>query len=192
VKALIVEKFIATRLLNLALSKSTGQGPQVQDVPIPGISENEILVEIRAVVLNQIDNKFAETLSSCGSRLGSDFAGVVSKVGPKAAGTCNTGERVAGMVYGEIYNDRGTFAEYFKTDADLVWRVPDKVSDNETSTFGVTAVTAMLALNFYLDVAWPDNTFKRGTVHNSVQKTKELLIYSGATGVGLFTIQLAK
>lgn len=90
------------------------------------------------------------------------------------------------MVHGGIYPDRGSYAEYLKIDGDLAWKVPDDVSDEVASTYGVSAVTAMQALHLVLGFPWPDDqgsgSSKRGTI----------LIYSGATSASLMTIQLAK
>jgi NADPH:quinone reductase-like Zn-dependent oxidoreductase len=61
------------------------------------------------------------------------------------------------------------------------------VSDEEATTFGVSAVTAMLALNVRLGVPWIDDTgLAKGRIDSPI------LIYSGATSAGLYAIQLAK
>jgi NADPH:quinone reductase-like Zn-dependent oxidoreductase len=191
-KSLVTEKLIVTRILNLALHKSIGQGPTLKDVPIPTISGTEIQVKVTAVALNPVDYKFADSISPSGSRLGCDFAGVVSAVGNQAAGNWKVGDRVAGMVFGGIYQDQGAFAEYLKTDGDLVWKIPDNVSNEEASTFGVAAVTAMLTLNVNFEIPWPESVTKDGITPSKSFEHKQVLIYSGATTVGLFAIQLAK
>jgi hypothetical protein len=56
-KAVITHRFLPKRLLSLALGGPLGQGAQVNDVPIPSITDNEVLVKVHAVALNPIDSK---------------------------------------------------------------------------------------------------------------------------------------
>ena len=125
-------------------------------------------------------------LGKPGSIIGCDYAGTVHCVGAQAKGGWRVGDRIAGVVHGGIYPDRGSFAEYLKIDGDLAWKIPGNVTDETASTFGVSATTAMQALQLVLKFPWPDaqqsESGKRGTI----------LIYSGATSASIFTIQLAK
>ncbi len=97
---------------------------------------------------------------------------------------------MAGFVHGGFSNDRGSFAKYVKVDGDLVWRIPEELSDEEASTYGVAAVTAMLALNIRLGLSSPsaDQKLER----QSPESRGTILIHAGSTTVGLFAIQLAK
>jgi NADPH:quinone reductase-like Zn-dependent oxidoreductase len=90
------------------------------------------------------------------------------------------------VVHGGIYPDRGSYAEYLKIDGDLAWRVPNNMSDETASTFGVSATSAMQALHLVLKLPWPDNQNHRAGTREAI------LIYSGATAALIFAIQLAK
>jgi NADPH:quinone reductase-like Zn-dependent oxidoreductase len=90
------------------------------------------------------------------------------------------------VVHGGIYPDRGSYAEYLKIDGDLAWRVPNNMSDETASTFGVSATSAMQALHLVLKLPWPDNQ------NHGAGTRKTILIYSGATAASIFAIQLAK
>lgn len=74
-----------------------------------------------------------------GTIIGCDFSGTVVQLGSKAAEQAfvKVGDHVAGFVQGGTYQDRGAFAEYVKTPADLVWRVPTgTLTHEEAATMG--------------------------------------------------------
>jgi len=187
-KALFANRTILSRALHLGTGKSIGQGAEIREVPIPTISDEEILVKIHAVALNPIDHKNIDLLSPRNSRIGCDYAGEVTKIGKYAKGNWKVGDRVAGLVHGGISPDIGAFAEYLKVDGDLAWRIPEGVTDEVASTYGVSAATASFALNVHLNVPWAD----AAATSNNTGAQNTILIYSGSTAVGLFAIQLAK
>lgn len=186
-KAVITRRFLPTRILSFALGTPLGQGAQINDVPIPTITDNEVLVKVCAVALNPIDFKDIDFISPRNSAIGCDYAGEVTRVGKKAGQRWKVGDRIAGFVHGGMYPDIGSFAEYLKVDGDLAWKVPDEMTLGEATTYGVPAATAMLSLA-YLDIPWVDIENGRSAQDN--QST--ILIYSGGSNVGLFAIQLAK
>ncbi|KAL1845453.1 hypothetical protein Daus18300_014531 [Diaporthe australafricana] len=186
-KALVSNRGIFTRIVNISRSKAIGgQGGQVQDdVAVPKISPDEILVKVKAVALNPTDFKHLDAISPPHSIIGCDYAGVVHEVGNAVKGKWNIGDRVAGAVHGGLFPDKGAFAEYLKTDADLAWKVPDSVSDTDATTYGVSAVTAVLVLNGRHGLPLVTTT--------PATPTKEaVFIYAGATSAGLYHIQIAK
>lgn len=183
-KAITANRNLIFRIGHLATGKVLTQGAQVKEVPIPTISETEILVKVSVVALNPIDHKYIDLLSPNHSRIGCDYAGTVTKVGSLAPGNWKVGDRVAGMVNGGLFPTEGSYAEYLSINGELAWKIPAEVSDEDASTYGISATTAMLALNGHLGVPWIDepNTGKKDTI----------LIYSAASAVGLFAIQIAK
>ncbi|PSN58957.1 TOXD protein [Corynespora cassiicola Philippines] len=187
-KALVTNNNIISRVVNLSLGSSFGsRSVQWKETPIPDISDNEILVKVRAVALNPTDFKHIDVISPPGSIVGCDYAGQVFGVGKKASKTWKIGDRVAGAVHGGLYPDRGAFAEYLKTDGDLAWKVPDDMDDASATTYGVSAVTAMQALNLRLGLPWLGERTEQ-----PVDKAPTIFVYAASTSVGLFTIQLAK
>ncbi len=185
-QALIANRSIVTRVSNYICGSSSGDGVKVATVPVPEISDEEILVRVRCVALNPTDFKHVDIVAPRGAIIGCDYAGTVAKVGSRASGNWAVGDRVAGWTHGGLYPNRGSFAEYLKIPGDLAWKPPLSVSDEEATTFGVSAVTAMLALNVRLSVPWID----QGPVTG--KSDTPILIYSGATAAGLYAIQLAK
>lgn len=148
---------------------------------------DEILVKVRAVALNPIDFKDIDFLSPRNSVIGCDYAGEVVEVGEHAGQRWKVGDRVAGFVHGGLYPDVGSFAEYLKIDGDLAWKVPETMSYAEAAPYGVPAVIAVLAL-LHLGIPLADIMMGR----NTEVEQSPILIYSGASNVGLFAIQLAK
>lgn len=185
-QALVGNRSIVTRVSNYICGSSSGDGVKVATVPVPEINDNEILVQVGCVALNPTDFKHVDVVAPRGAIIGCDYSGTVAKVGPKAPGDWTVGDRVAGWTHGGLYPDRGSFAEYLKIPGDLAWKPPSSVSDEEATTFGVSAVTAMLALNVRLSVPWIDKSPVTG------KSDTPILIYSGATAAGLYAIQLAK
>ena len=75
-------------------------------------------------------------ITKVGTIAGVDYAGVIVKIG-SAVTALAVGDRVAGIVHGGHYEDRGAFAEYVKTPADLTWKIPDgTISDEQAATLG--------------------------------------------------------
>ncbi|KAF9876688.1 hypothetical protein CkaCkLH20_06096 [Colletotrichum karsti] len=189
-KALVTNRTIATRVFNLSTGKSVFKGAHVTETPKPTIKDHEILVKVHTVALNPSDFKHIDVISPKGCIVGCDYAGEVVEVGQAASSSWSVGDRVAGVVHGGLHRDRGAFAEYLKTDSDLAWRIPQSVSNEEAATYGVSAVTALLAINVHLGLPWPD---KPGTgLQPSEPANKTVFIYAGSTSVGLFAIQLSK
>lgn len=187
-KALVANRHMAKQMLNFAFGSSFGQCARIADLPIPQITDSEILVRVCASALNPIDFKNIDFISPNNSLIGCDYAGEVAQVGKDMAGQWKVGDRVAGFVHGGQYPDIGSFAEYLKIDGRLAWKIPDTITNSEAATYGVPAVTAMLALA-HLDVPLED-IFMGSNTQSSEQSP--ILIYSGGSNVGLFAIQLAK
>lgn len=184
--ALVANRSLITRISNYTLGNPSNEGVKLTTVPVPTIAETEILIRVSSVALNPTDFKHIDVLSPKGAIIGCDYAGTVVRVGTNAPGNWTVGDRVAGATHGGLYTDRGSFAEYLKIQGDLAWKVPSSVPDEEAATFGVSAVTAMLALNARLGVPWIDGGVDKGRSDTPV------FIYSGATAAGLYAIQLAK
>ncbi|KAF1931100.1 GroES-like protein [Didymella exigua CBS 183.55] len=188
-KALITTNTLYSRVANLALHKNlTTMRAQWKDVPIPAVSDNEILVKVHAVALNATDFKHIDAISPPNCITGCDYAGEVYKVGKGVSKLWSVGDRVAGAVHGGLYADRGSFAEYLKTDADLAWRIPETMEDAVATTYGVSAVTAVLALCGRLGFPKVETLLEP----NCGNETGTIFVYAGSTSAGLSVIQLAK
>ncbi|GAA5828238.1 hypothetical protein JCM11251_002651 [Rhodosporidiobolus azoricus] len=155
----------------------------IRDVPIPEVGLNQVLVQNKAIALNPTDWKHRDFVSPPGAWLGCDFAGVVSKVG-SGVNHLKEGDRVAAFVHGGLWEGEGSFAEYVKAEASLVWKVPENVSFEEAAASGgIGPWTAIQALYFRLKLAPP---------HKPTTTGEPVLVWGGSTSVGLYAIQLLK
>jgi len=186
-KALVTTRHMPKQLLNFAFGSSFGECARLADIAFPIITDEEILVRVHSVALNPIDFKHVDFLSPNKSVIGCDYAGEVIEVGKNKANSWKIGDRVAGFVHGGQYPDIGAFAEYLKVDAELAWKIPEEITNSEATTYGIPAVTAMLALA-RLDVPLDDIT----DLNTKSTGEQQILVYSGGSNVGLFAIQLAK
>ncbi|KAF8579983.1 GroES-like protein [Ramaria rubella] len=162
-----------------------GNTAGVQNVPVPTLSDNEILVKVVAAAQNPTDWKHIKNLCRPGTILGCDFSGIVVKLGPAITASIKLGDHVAGFVQGAYWTDRGAYAEYLKTDSDLAWVVPEgTVSHEEAATLNCGLWTAVQA--FY-------HPGRLALVEPPLKTTSGewVFIYGGSTSVGLYAIQLA-
>lgn len=91
-------------------------------------SNYQKLTDFRYVVIQNVTNE--------GTIVGCDWSGYVVKTG-KNVSTLSVGDHVAGFVQGGTYKDRGAYAEYVKTPAELAWKVPQgTISHEEAATMG--------------------------------------------------------
>lgn len=148
------------------------------DLPQPELKDTDVLVEIHAASVNPIDYKirngeFKLILPfKLPVALGSDLAGVVTKVGAKVTGF-KPGDEVFAHPDSSVI---GTFAEYIAVaEADLALK-PKSLSMEEAASVPLVALTAWQVL------------FDRA----KIQSGDKVFIQAGSGGVGVFAIQLAK
>lgn len=162
-----------------AFTISWYKGPlEAADVPEPVVGERDVLIQVRAAGLNQLDEKirtgeFKQILPyKFPLVLGHDVAGAVLQVGAKVR-TFKPGDEVYGR---PRKNSIGAFAERIAVpEADLALK-PASISFEEAGSLPLVALTAWQAL------------IERG----NVQPGQKVLIHAGAGGVGSIAVQLAK
>ncbi|KAH7107264.1 GroES-like protein [Auriculariales sp. MPI-PUGE-AT-0066] len=159
---------------------------EVQSKPLPVLEPDTVLVRVQAVSLNPTDWKHIDRLLKPGASTGSDFAGVVAALGTDADNKgLKVGDAVAGFTRGGfLADDNGAFQEYVRQHPELLWKKPDSISFEDAAPMGGIALsTAVQALYYRLNVPTPWS--------GSPAPSTPILIWSGATGVGLYAIQLA-
>ena len=157
---------------------SKKDGLQLVDKPEPVLGENDVLVQIHAAGVNQLDSKirngeFKLILPyKTPFILGHDVAGVVTKVGSKVSKF-----KVGDEVYSRPADHRiGTFAEFIAiSEKDLAIK-PKNLSMEEAASIPLVGLTAWQALVEKADL----------------KKGQKVFIQAGSGGVGTFAIQLAK
>ncbi|TKV58339.1 NADP-dependent oxidoreductase [Nakamurella flava] len=151
---------------------------QEADVPEPTVGVRDVLIDVEAAGVNQLDEKirageFKQILPyRLPLTLGHDVAGTVLRVGAEVRGFA-----VGDQVYARAGKDQiGSFAERIAVDQKDVAPAPTSVTPVEAGSLPLVALTAWQALA------------ERG----NVQPGQKVLIHAGAGGVGSIAIQLAK
>lgn len=149
-----------------------------QDVTLPQLKENQVLVKEQATSINPIDWKLREGYLKqmfdwpFPIILGWDVAGVITEVGSSV-----TDWKVGDKVFARPETTRfGTYAEETIVDENLLAKIPENISFEEAAAVPLAGLTALQAL---FD-------------HGKLQSGEKVLIHAGAGGVGTYAIQLAK
>lgn len=152
----------------------------VEDVPAPPVGDGEVLVEVKAIGIDQIDVKArkGEGMSDYLKQehpmiLGWDISGVVSKVGSRVK-DFKAGDAVFGTI--RFPGPGSSYAEYAAAPADQIALKPENISHAEAAAATQSPLTAWQAL---VD-----------TGH--VKKGDRVLVHGGAGGVGNYAIQIAR
>lgn len=164
-RAMVIEKY--------------GKVPMVlAEMPTPEINEYEVLAEIHAASINPIDFKIRDGKVKLLLKykmpliLGSDFSGVVVKVGAKVSHF-----KVGDEIYARPRKSKiGTFADYISVHEDDIALKPKNLTFEEAASIPLVGLTTYQAFSNILQL----------------QKGQKILIQAGAGGVGTFAIQLAK
>lgn len=158
-----------------------------QSVATPVLSDDQVLINIKACALNIGDYQRFQTkngkipvstyisnkvMGYVGKPLGAEIAGVVVKTG-KNVSHVKSGDAVFGKTAGTF--PVGGIAEYAAMDADRVWLKPENFSFEEASTVSISFDTALGAVR------------KAG-----IKRGQNVMIYGASGGVGLYAVQLAK
>lgn len=149
-----------------------------QDVPLPEIKDNQVLVELKATSINPVDWKMREGYLKemlpyeFPIILGWDAAGIVKEIGKKVT-AFQPGDKVFTR---PKTNPTGTYAEYVAVEEDLVCSLPKNSSFNEAAAVPLTGQTAWVAL---VEIS-------------HIKKGDRVLIHGGSGGVGHLAIQIAK
>lgn len=165
-KAFTINKYSKESKLNLV------------DLLEPILNKNEVLVEIHAASVNQLDAKiksgeFKLLLPyKLPLILGHDVAGIITKIGSKVSQF-----KVGDEIFARPSDFKiGTFAEYIAIDEKDVALKPKNISMEEAASFPLVALTVWQA---FVEKA-------------KLKKGQKVFIQAGSGGVGTIAIQLAK
>jgi NADPH:quinone reductase-like Zn-dependent oxidoreductase len=165
-KAFVLERYGKSRALQLA------------EMPTPELRDDEVLVEVHAAGLNQLDSRIrdGEFKLILPYRLplilGHDVAGVVVKAGPRVRHF-----KPGDEVYARPDDFRiGTFAEFVPVKEASLALKPNNLTMEEAAAIPLVGLTAWQALIEKADL----------------KKGQKVFIQAGSGGVGTFAIQLAR
>lgn len=158
---------------------------EIQEVAVPRLREDYVLVKVKTVALNPTDWKHIDSIGKPGSTVGCDMCGIIEQVGSAVTRDWKKGDRIATFVHGsnESQPEDGCFAEYCVAKGDLGLKVPDAMSNDEAATIGAGVITCGQALYQSLGLPFPGDGFDK---YNGY-----ILIYGGSTATGTLAIQYA-
>jgi NADPH2:quinone reductase len=108
--------------------------------------------------------------------IGNEAAGVIEEVGAGAEGV-QVGERAAYVgVGGPFYENTGAYAEARNVPASCLFKLPDKISDDQAAAMMLKGLTASMVIHRYCKPGPGD----------------AVLIHAAASGVGLLLVQWCK
>lgn len=151
---------------------------ELTEIPIPSLESGEILIQVKAISLNPVDNKMLRNELGINPELPAsmhgDVSGVVTKVGTGVS-TFKEGDEVYACAGGFV-GTPGATAEYMPADARLVAHKPESLNFREAAALPLVAITAWESL---ID-------------HADIQEDDHVLVHAGTGGVGHVAAQLAK
>jgi threonine 3-dehydrogenase len=180
------------------VKKESAPGLWMQDVPVPEISDNDVLIKIKKSSICGTDvhiykwDAWAQKNVPIGTTVGHEFMGVVAKIGSNVKGI-KVGDRVSGeghIVCGTCINCRkgfkhlcpntigvgvkrnGSFAEFLSIPAENVFPVPPQIEDDIAAIFDPYGNAVHTALSFPL--------------------TGEDVLITGAGPIGIMAAAIAK
>lgn len=152
----------------------------IEDTPQPEIGEEEVLVEVKAIGIDQIDVKTRQGKGMTEIMekehpmiLGWDISGVVVQAG-KRVKDFKAGDAVFGTI--NFPGPGSSYAEFAAAPADQLALKPENISHEEAAAATQSPLTAWQAL---ID-----------TGH--IREGQRVLIHGGAGGVGNYAVQIAK
>ncbi|BAZ31191.1 alcohol dehydrogenase zinc-binding domain-containing protein [Cylindrospermum sp. NIES-4074] len=150
---------------------------QYEDVELPKIKPNQLLIKVYASCVNPIDWKIRKGMLSLitGNKfpmvLGLDVAGEVVEVGSQV-----TRFQPGAAIYGSTDLFGGAYAEYAAVSEKWAAPKPINMTYQEAASLPGSALTALKAL--------------RG--EGNIQSGQRVLVNGAAGGVGIFAVQIAK
>jgi NADPH:quinone reductase-like Zn-dependent oxidoreductase len=152
----------------------------ITSIPLPSISDNEVIVEVKAIGINPIDVKTRKGKGLAGALkefdpviLGWDISGIITGIGAKVS-SMKKGDKVFGMInfpgHGKAY------AEYVAAPEAHLALKPSGTSHQEAAAASLAALTAWQVLKY----------------NAGIKKGDRVLVHSAAGGVGHYAVQMAK
>ena len=151
---------------------------EIQDIPIPKLEEEQVLIKAKAASFNPLDYKIvrgdfkAVRKIQFPAGIGRDVSGTVEEVGNKVK-NFKIGDKVFSRI-GE--NLVGTMSEYVISHKDEVAIMPENLSFEEAAGIPLAGLTAFQSL---IDIV-------------KLSSGENILIHAGSGGVGTIAVQLAK
>lgn len=150
---------------------------EINDIDIPKIKANQVLIEVHSAGVNPVDYKTVEGALkkiqkiTFPAPIGLDVSGIVIEKGSNV-NHLNIGDEVFSRV---PTKSAGTFAEFVAVESSAVCLKPSNLSFNESAVLPLVGLTSIQSL-------------KKANIKNG----DKILIHAGSGGIGTFAIQYAK
>ncbi len=159
---------------NVIITKPEGNTLEWMDYPNPIISDDEILIDVKAAGINRADvfqrkGNYPAPAGVPADIPGLEVSGIVEACGENVT-MWKPGDRVCALLAG------GGYAEKVKVQEGQCLPVPSNISFAEAASLPEAIFTV-----------W-SNVFQRG----HLQKGENFLVHGGSSGIGITAIQLAK
>ncbi|KAJ5427863.1 hypothetical protein N7491_008305 [Penicillium cf. griseofulvum] len=158
--------------------------------PTPEPGPNDVLIEVKAVALNPCDHFQRDygmpPVPIYPAIIGSDTAGIVTKLGSNITTAPGPGSRViafASSFYQNGSPDHGSFQQYTLAQSEAVIPLPESLSFEEGAVFPLAVLTAL--------TAWTTIGIPLDTKYTPADK-QAVLIWGASSSVGTFAVQSAK
>ena len=158
------------------------EGLVLQEMPLPILKENEVLVKVRATSINPADwhvmrgtpyfIRFTTGFKPRSIFIGADLAGVIEQVGAKVT-TWKPGDEVVSDI---LLSGSGAFSEYAVVREDILASKPTGVSFEQAAAVPIAGLTAIQSLRDW----------------GKLKKGQHVLINGASGGVGTYAVQIAK
>ncbi|KAF5990566.1 ToxD-like protein [Fusarium bulbicola] len=166
----------------------------VRHVPFPKPQEGELLIKVLYSGVNPADTKIIDFFGLKNFVIVTEFCGEVVESETLASTSFKAGDIVAGVLSGGQNPPLrwGTHQELMTIVASWAWKVPENLPPQDAaglSTVGLTAAT-----NLFNDIGLPlPLSVGKGTTDEGVAAPEgTLVIWGGATSVGMAAIQFAR
>ena len=151
---------------------------EIEDIPIPDYSDDDVLIQIHATSINPIDWKIREGYfkgminHTLPLTLGWDVSGVVTKIGSNVKRF-----KIGDEVYTKPDIERnGSYAEYIAVKESIVDFKPKSITHLEAASIPLAGQTAWAAL----------------VMTAEIQPGQKVLIHAASGGVGSLAVQIAR
>ncbi|GIQ81650.1 alcohol dehydrogenase superfamily, zinc-type protein [Kipferlia bialata] len=164
--------------MRAAVQNDYGAAIAVEDMPMPSVTPDSVLIKVHASCVNPADNKLR--LGDLRDMMplqfphtpGFDVSGEIVEVGAEVT-SLKKGDEVYACCFPSLV---GCFAEYVSLKASDVAVKPPSLSHPEAASLPLVALTAYQGL----------------TEHGNLKSGQKVLIHAGTGGVGSVAIQIAK
>lgn len=159
------------------------------EVPLPDLEPDMIIVKTVAVGVNPVDTKMTGPLGTPGAVAGMDFAGIVAAMGPnvQTAVPIAVGDRVCGAAQGmhSLAPRVGGLAQWVGAVDHVTLKLPDAMSFEEGAALGSGISTVGIALFRSLQIpGYP--------LQKLADRPRHVLVYGGSTATGTLAVQLIR